>query len=194
MKSLQMRRELSSVAEEVAQLCEHILTEDHCRQSCRAELVHPPCKFIKPHRRRLAMPNRFEGVGNLGKPPEGKNVSRKDGQGDFFVATMRVFFGRYKRNEKDEIEQSGGFWREVEQYGQKGQDAFRLLRQGARVLVIGEEQEFTGTDDNGNKVQVFKVMAEHVTLVLSRIESIKFAPPREQHTEARTPEEAAAAA
>jgi single-strand DNA-binding protein len=143
--------------------------------------------------------NQFIGRGNIGKPPEGKNVSRKDGSGNFFVVTMRVFFGRYKRTEDGGIEQSGGFWREVELYGQKAQDAFRLLRKGTRVLVVGEEQEFIGTDDNGNKVQLYKVIADDVALQLTRIESIKFAErvekdPVEQQIEAQAQAEAALAA
>ena len=127
------------------------------------------------------MANLFIGRGNLANSPEGKNIAKKDRSGDFFVATMRVFFGRYKRNDAGELEQSGGFWREVELYGQKGQDAFKLLRKGSRVLVIGEEQEFTGTDEKTQaKVQVFKIVAEDVALLLSRVESVQFAAPRER--------------
>ncbi|MDR2852909.1 MAG: single-stranded DNA-binding protein [Burkholderiaceae bacterium] len=131
----------------------------------------------------------FMDKGNLAKSPKGEWIKRKDGSGDFFVATMRVFFGRYRQNDEGEIKEVGGFWREVELYGKKGEDAAKHLRKGARVLVVGEEQEYTGTDDNQNKVQVVKIVAEDVALILTRIESIKFAAPRNQDSQPNTDEE-----
>lgn len=121
------------------------------------------------------MQNLFIGKGNLGSSPELKMLTGRNG--DFQVATMRVMFARYSRNEAGEVEQTGGFWREVEIYGHKAADVSKHLRKGSRVLVIGEEQEYTGTDDGGNKVQVFKIVAEDVALQLTRIEKITFAPP-----------------
>lgn len=129
------------------------------------------------------MQNLFIGKGNLAQSPEGKRIQRRDGTGDFFVASMRVMFGRYGRTDDGGVEQVGGFWREVEIYGQKAEDVCRHLRKGARVLVIGEEREFTGTDDAGNEVEVTKIVAEDVALQLTRIESIKFAPARQREEE-----------
>ncbi len=128
------------------------------------------------------MQNLFIGKGNLGDSPKLKNVSGKNG--DFTVAIMRVMFGRYGQNEAGQVEQVGGFWREVEIYGNKAEACAKHLRKGARVLVIGEEREFTATDDDGNEVQVIKVVAEDVALQLSRIESITFTPSRARETEA----------
>lgn len=122
------------------------------------------------------MQNLFIGKGNLGDSPKLKNVAGKNG--DFTVASMRVMFGRYGQNEEGEVEQVGGFWREVEIYGNKAEACAKHLRKGARVLVIGEEREFTAKDEDGNEVQVIKVVAEVVALQLSRIESITFAQSR----------------
>jgi single-strand DNA-binding protein len=91
---------------------------------------------------------------------------------------MRVMFGRYKQAEDGSVEQVGGFWREVDIYGQKAKEVSRLLRKGARVLVFGEERDFMGKDDDGTKVQVIKVVAEDVAPQLSRVDSIIFAPTR----------------
>ncbi len=129
------------------------------------------------------MQNLFIGKGNLAQSPEGKRIQRRDGNGDFFVASMRVMFGRYGRTDDGGVEQVGGFWREVEIYGQKAEDVCKHLRKGARVLVIGEEREFTGTDDAGNEVEVIKIVAEDVALQLTRIESIKFMPSRQREEE-----------
>ena len=122
------------------------------------------------------MQNLFIGKGNLGDSPKLKNVDGKNGS--FTVTSMRVMFGRYGQNEEGEVEQIGGFWREVEIYGNKAEACAKHLRKGSRVLVIGEEREFTAKDEDGNEVQVIKVVAEDVALQLSRIESITFAQSR----------------
>jgi single-strand DNA-binding protein len=122
------------------------------------------------------MQNLFIGKGNLADSPTLKTIN--GASGEFDVATMRVMFGRYKQAEDGSVEQVGGFWREVEIYGQKAKEVSRLLRKGARVLVFGEERDFMGKDDDGNKVQVIKVVAEDVALQLSRVDSIVFAPSR----------------
>lgn len=118
------------------------------------------------------MQNMFIGKGNLGSSPELKRIDGRNGE--FVVASMRVMFGRYGQNERGDVEQVGGFWREVEIYGAKAEACAKHLRKGARVLVIGEEREYMAQDDNGHEVQVIKVVADDVALQLSRIESITF--------------------
>ena len=123
------------------------------------------------------MQNLFIGKGNLAGSPELKHVRGRNG--DFIVASMRVMFGRYGQNaENQTVEQIGGFWREVEIYGAKAEACAKFLRKGARVLVIGEEREFNARDDDGNEVQVIKVVADDVALQLSRIDAITFTPAR----------------
>ncbi|PKO29505.1 MAG: single-stranded DNA-binding protein [Betaproteobacteria bacterium HGW-Betaproteobacteria-9] len=119
------------------------------------------------------MQNMFIGKGNLGGPVELKRLNGKNGE--FVVASMRVMFARWGENAEGELEQVGGFWREVEIYGNKAEACAKHLRKGARVLVIGEERDFTATDkDSGEQVQVIKIVADDVSLQLSRIESITF--------------------
>lgn len=120
------------------------------------------------------MQNLFIGKGNLGASPVLKTIDGKNGA--FTVATMRVMFGRYGQNEAGEIEQVGGFWREVEIYGTKSEACARHLRKGSRVIVIGEEREFLAKDGDEKPVHVIKVVAEDVALQLSRIESVTFTP------------------
>ena len=122
------------------------------------------------------MQNLFIGKGNLGGTPTLKHVDGRNGQ--FTVASMRVMFGRYGPKEDGSVEQVGGFWREVEIYGNKAEQAARLLRKGARVLVVGEEREFTAREEDGSEVEVIKVVADDVALQLSRVESVTFAPSR----------------
>lgn len=122
------------------------------------------------------MQNMFVGKGNLGGSPELKVIAGRNG--DFQVATMRIMFGRYGRDEvSGEVQQIGGFWREVEIYGQKASDVARLLRKGSRVLVVGEERDFMAKDERGGEVQVIKIVAEDIALQLTRVEKIVFAQP-----------------
>ena len=120
------------------------------------------------------MQNIFIGKGNLGQSPDLRVIAGVNG--DFEVASMRIMFGRYARNKTTgDVEQVGGFWREVEIYGQKARDAARLLRKGSRVLVYGEERDFMAKDAaTGAEVQVIKVVAEDIALQLSRVKSIEF--------------------
>ena len=126
------------------------------------------------------MQNLFIGKGNLGDSPELKRVTSRNTGEEFVVASMRVMFGRYGQTQDGKVEQIGGFWREVEIYGAKAEACARHLRRGARVLVIGEEREFTAHDEADNEVQVIKVVADDVALQLSRIEEIVFQAPRNQ--------------
>ena len=121
------------------------------------------------------MQNLFIGKGNLGSSPSLKRVQGDNGE--FEVASMRVMFGRYGQNEDGEVEQIGGFWREVEIYNNKARACAELLRKGARVLVIGEEREFMARDEQGNEVMVLKVVADDVSLQLTRVKSIVFQEP-----------------
>jgi single-strand DNA-binding protein len=119
------------------------------------------------------MQNMFIGKGNLGDSPELKRVNGRNGE--FVVASMRVMFARWGQNEQGDLEQVGGFWREVEIYGEKAEACAKHLKKGARVLVLGEERDFMANDkDTGEQVQVIKIVADDVALQLSRIESITF--------------------
>ena len=130
------------------------------------------------------MQNMFIGKGNLADSPDLKRMNNKRDGKEFVAASMRVFFGRYGEDGKGGVEQIGGFWREVEIYGSKAEACAKHLRKGARVLVIGEERDFQAHNDDGQEVQVIKVVAEDVALQLSRIDSIVYTPspsrPREE--------------
>lgn len=130
------------------------------------------------------MQNMFIGKGNLADSPELKRLNGRNGE--FVVASMRVMFARWGQNEQGDLEQVGGFWREVEIYGEKAEACARHLKKGARVLVLGEERDFMATDkETGEQVQVIKIVADDVALQLSRVESVVF-------QQSRTREEAPA--
>ena len=123
------------------------------------------------------MQNLFIGKGNLGDFPNLKRIAKRNKpEEEFVVCSMRVFFGRYGTDQSTgEVGQIGGFWREVEIYGQKAENAARLLKKGARVMVIGEEREYQAKDDHGNPVEVIKIVAEDVALILnSSVDQVVF--------------------
>jgi single-strand DNA-binding protein len=130
------------------------------------------------------MGNFFMGKGNLADSPKIKTVTGRNGE--FEVANMRAYFGRYQVDSvTGEVAQVGGFWREIEIYNQKAVACARVLRKGARVLVVGEERTYTGRDEANNEVEVFKILADDVALVLTRVESVTYIPsrPRQQAQE-----------
>lgn len=126
------------------------------------------------------MPNVFKGKGNLGDAPALKHISVNGG--DEVVAEMRVFFDDYAYDEaNDEYQQVGGFWMRVSLWGQRGEDAARLLRKGARVQVEGTLKQFMYLPEGApEKVPGFQVTADDVTLCLGRVSSVEYKPKREQ--------------
>lgn len=130
----------------------------------------------------------FIGKGNLGGSPELKRISIRNGSRageEVEVASMRVRFSRYGQDGSGGVQEIGGYWREVEIYGSKAVDVANHLRKGARVLVIGDEVEYMAKDDDGNEVMVFKITADDVALILSRVESVKFAVSQRQAEQAQ---------
>ncbi len=128
------------------------------------------------------MPNKFTGKGNLADAPTLKTV-RVKGE-DRKVAEMRVFFDEYSRNEDGEFEQDGGLWLGVSIWGQRAEAAARLLRRGARVNVEGQLRSFLYTVEGASeKVPGFQVLADDISLSMSRIDSIKFSQKRQTESE-----------
>ncbi|WP_230971752.1 single-stranded DNA-binding protein [Nitrogeniibacter aestuarii] len=125
------------------------------------------------------MPNTFLGKGNLADTPTIKYVPTADGER--VVAEMRVFFDKYGRNDEGDIEQTGGFWMKVSLWGDRGEQAARLLRRGSRVSVEGTLEEFMYTVEGTDiKVPGYQVRADDVTLTMGRIESVTFRAKRNQ--------------
>lgn len=127
------------------------------------------------------MPNTFVGKGNLGTAPVLKTV--RVGGVDRKVAEVRVFFDEYYFDDtKQEYVQEGGFWMQVSQWDERGEEAARLLRQGYRVKVEGRLREFMYTVEGTDiKVPGFQIIADDITLCLNRIESITAKPKRERN-------------
>ncbi|WP_407280391.1 single-stranded DNA-binding protein [Aromatoleum evansii] len=135
------------------------------------------------------MPNVFRGKGNLGDTPILKHVPVNGA--DEVVAEMRVFFDDYAYDQaNDEYQQVGGFWMSVSLWGQRGEDAARVLRRGARVQVDGVLKQFLYSHEGAaDKVPGFQVTADDVTLCLGRVAGVEYKPKREL---AGSPSEAAA--
>lgn len=126
------------------------------------------------------MPNVFKGRGNLGDTPVLKHIPVNGV--DEVVAEMRVFFDDYAYDPaNDEYQQVGGFWMRVSLWGQRGEDAARLLKRGARVQVEGVLKQFIYLPDGAaEKVPGFQITADDVTLCLGRVSRVEYKPKREQ--------------
>jgi single-strand DNA-binding protein len=119
------------------------------------------------------MSNEFRGTGNLGAAPTLKHVTVK-GE-DRAVCELRIFFDEYSRDEKGEIQQSGGFWLTGSVWDRRAESTARLLRKGARVRVEGRLREESWEDkESGTPKSEFRLAVDDIYLALSRIESVQF--------------------
>jgi single-strand DNA-binding protein len=123
------------------------------------------------------MPNIFEGTGNLADAPSIKNVTPTRGE-PFKAAEMRIYFDEYSKAPNGAYEQSGGFWLSVNTYKELAEQCAKLLKKGARVKVSGRLAQFDAHDTAGNPVTAFTLKANSLTLSLTRILDVKFAPPK----------------
>lgn len=129
------------------------------------------------------MPNVYQGTGNLGDNPTLKHVTVK-GE-DRKVASFRVFFDEYKPDQvSGEIKQSGGFWLSVDAWGRLADQVAEHLRKGCRVNVTGHIVQDEWEDkDSGEERSAHRLVADGIFLSLSRIESVKFRPPKGDYRE-----------
>lgn len=124
------------------------------------------------------MPNVFSGTGNLGDNPTLKTVS-VNGE-DKKVAELRVMFDEFKPDGDGGFKPNGGLWLNVSVWGKRAETAAALLRKGARVRVDGRLTEQQWTDkETGVERTAHSIVADDITLSLSRIESVTFKPKRE---------------
>ena len=124
------------------------------------------------------MPNTFSGKGNLADVPVLKRVTVKGAERS--VAEMRVFFDEYAYDvATEQYEQRGGIWLQVSLWDQRGEDAARVLRKGARVRVEGSLRQFMYTPEGAaGEVPGFQVTADELTMCLGRVESAVLRAPR----------------
>ena len=125
------------------------------------------------------MSNEFSGTGNVGDQPLLKTVMV--GNEERQVAELRVFFDEYRQDGKGGLEQAGGFWLDVNVWGERlAAEAAQLVKKGARVHVIGRlaETQWTVTA-TGEERSALHLNADHLFLSLTRLAEVKFKPRRE---------------
>ena len=82
------------------------------------------------------MSNEFSGTGNAGDQPLLKTVMV--GNEERQVAELRVFFDEYRQDGQGGVEQAGGFWLDVNVWGDRhASEVAQLVKKGARVHVSG---------------------------------------------------------
>lgn len=129
--------------------------------------------------------NNFFATGNLADTPTLKYV--QTASGDEPVAEMRAFFDRPVPDGSGGFKDKGGFWCDVEIWGNRAERCANLLRKGCRVVVSGTlVQERWPDKDTGEEKWKFCVKADIVALDLARIESVNF----KAKAQAETPEPA----
>ena len=125
------------------------------------------------------MSNEFSGTGNVGDLPILKSVMV--GSEERQVAELRVLFDEYRQDGKGGLEQAGGFWLDVNVWGDRlAAEVAQLVKKGARVHVIGRlaETQWTVTA-TGEERSALHLNADHLFLSLARLAEVRFKPRRE---------------
>jgi single-strand DNA-binding protein len=125
------------------------------------------------------MSNEFSGNGNVGDLPLLKTVMV--GNEERQVAELRVFFDEYRQDGKGGLEQAGGFWLDVNVWGDRlAAEVVQFVKKGARVHVVGRlaETQWTVTA-TGEERSALHLNADHLFLSLTRLAEVKFKPRRE---------------
>ena len=125
------------------------------------------------------MSNEFRGTGNAGDLPVLKTVMV--GNEERQVAELRVFFDEYRQDGNGGVEQAGGFWLDVNVWGERhAAEVARLVKKGTRVHVTGRlvESRWTVTA-TGEERTAFYLNADHLLLSLTRLAEARFQPRRD---------------
>ena len=125
------------------------------------------------------MSNEFRGTGNAGDLPVLKTVLV--GNEERQVAELRVFFDEYRQDGNGGVEQAGGFWLDVNVWGERhAAEVARLVKKGARVHVIGRlvESRWTVTATGEERTALY-LNADHLFLSLTRLAEARFQPRRD---------------
>lgn len=123
------------------------------------------------------MSNQFNGTGNVGNVPDLRTVmtNRAGVQQQAQVLELRVIFDAYKKDAQDEWVQddAASFWKTVVLWNERAERAFRLLKKGVRVHVVGQIKGEKWADKaTGEEKTSDYVLAEEVFVSLARVESI----------------------
>lgn len=125
------------------------------------------------------MSNEFRGTGNVGDKPFLKTVVV--GQDERHVAELRVFFDEYRPDGKGGFEKNGGFWLDVNVWGERrAADVAQHVKKGARVHVSGRLSEtrwkVTAT---GEERSALYLNADDLFLSLARVADVGYKPRRD---------------
>ena len=125
------------------------------------------------------MSNEFCGTGNVADQPVLKKVLV--GAEERQVAELRVYFDEYRQAANGELEQAGGFWLDVNVWGDRhAAEVAQIVKKGARVHVSGRlaESKWTVTATGEERRALF-LNADHLYLSLARLTEARFKPRRE---------------
>ncbi|MGQ0522118.1 MAG: single-stranded DNA-binding protein [Betaproteobacteria bacterium] len=125
------------------------------------------------------MSNEFHGTGNVGDQPVLKTVLV--GKEERQVVELRVFFDEYRQDGSGGLEQAGGFWLDVNVWGERhAAEVAQLVKKGARVHVTGRlaESKWTVTATSEER-RALHLNADRLYLSLARLAEARFKPRRD---------------
>jgi single-strand DNA-binding protein len=132
------------------------------------------------------MPATIQGSGNIGKDIAVKYISV--GGKPRSVAEISIFVDAFKTNEKGEIvsDEKNAYWVRASIWGDRADQAARVLKKGYRVFFTGRQKISTWVDKEGISRLNVDVELESISLAIGRIESVQM---KEKAERAPTPAE-----
>ena len=125
------------------------------------------------------MSNEFRGTGNVADAPVVKTVMVGDDERK--VTDLRVFFDEYRPDGRGGFEQKGGFWLDVNVWGERrATEVAQHIKRGARVHVVGRlvESRWT-TNEGGEERSALYLDADELYLSLARVAAVTLKPRRD---------------
>ena len=125
------------------------------------------------------MSNEFRGTGNVADAPVVKTVMVGDDERK--VTDLRVFFDEYRPDGRGGFEQKGGFWLDVNVWGERRAiEVAQHVKRGCRVHVVGRLVESRWTaNEGGEERRALYVDADELYLSLARVAAVTLKPKRE---------------
>jgi single-strand DNA-binding protein len=116
------------------------------------------------------MSTRFFNEGNIGSPPEFREVPNGNDEPQR-ILRLNVYFD-HPVPVKDGFEDRGGFWAPVEWWHRDAEHFTTLFQKGMRVVVRGHMKRDDWKTDHDEPRTTFKVKARSVALLPYRIEAV----------------------
>lgn len=116
------------------------------------------------------MSNQYNATGNVGNAPEFRKVNVGDESRS--VVSFSIYIEKVRPDGNGGFERISGFWLDVTAWGRLAENVMQHVQKGTRVKVEGRLEDASWETDAGEKRKGIILVADDITLSLSRIEKV----------------------